>query len=924
MPADLLLRLRSLFRRKAVESELDDELRFHFDQLVNQHLSAGVPMAEAKRRARIEFGGTEQVREECREARGTQFLETLAQDFRFNLRMLRKAPGFTAIAVLTLALGIGANTAIFSVLESVLLRSLPVHDPGELVVLTDPEAHGANFGSQGGSRSLLAYSEFEYLRDHNDVFPEMFAADSTMPDAEVVVGDSSAGHGEKQQARIKLVSGGYFATLGVKPAAGRFFDSGVDRVRGGSPIAVVSYSFWKQRFGLNPSLLGKTIQIHQTSFEIIGVTPPGFFGETVGHSPDIWVPMMMQEAIYPGQDYLSPSPLGILNEWEWIQVMGRLKPGVSLAQANAVMNVQFIQELSAAAGSRMTDDQRKGNFGQHLELSPGARGSSSIRSAFGQPLQFLMALVGLVLLIACANVANLLLARGATRQKEFAMRLAIGAVRTRLIRQLLTESLLLAMLGASAGIVLSYWTDKLLLQMASRGTLSSSIQLDLHPDLRVLAFTLGVAVVTAILFGLIPSLLLTRLDLSPVLKSTGQGIKNDSCPGRMPAGKILVIAQVAVSMVLLVAAGMFVRSLAKLSEVNLGYNRENLLLFRVEAAPTKLKGAETLRLFQSLLEKIAAVPGVRAVAISENGLFLDSESGDPVSVEGYTPKPDERMNTRMDHVGPHYFSTVGIPLLMGREIEPQDSGTGLRAAVINQSFARRFFPNTNPLGKRVRDTYPGNPSDLEVVGVVADAKYNSLREKSIARLYAPLFHPMWDQDNAAFEVRTFADPSTVSASLREAVHSVNPAIPLTEIETMSGLVDNSLQTDRFIKQLSEAFGILAMVLAAIGLYGVMAYTVARRTREIGIRLALGAEPGMIRWQVLRETLVLVLIGIPIGIPIAILCAYLVRSMLFGLSFVDPVTLLFASILLAIVAASAGLRPARRASQVDPMVALRYE
>jgi predicted permease len=923
MLTDLLLRLRSLFRRDAVEKELGDELRFHFDQLVNHHLKAGLPLAEAQRRARLEFGGNDQIREECREARGTQFLETLAQDFRFNLRMLRKAPSFTAIAVLTLALGIGANTALFSVLESVLLRSLPVRNPGELVLLTDPNEFGARFGSQTGRRSLLSYVEFEYLRDHNEAFSEMFAADSDLPQVDVVVGGSSSRGGDKLQARVKLVSGGYFPTLGVQPAAGRFFATEVDGARGGSPIAVVSYTFWKQRFNLNPSVLGKTIQIHHTSFEIIGVAPPGFFGETVGASPDIWVPMMMQDAVYPGQDYLRASPQGILNQYLWLGVMGRLKTEVPIAQANAEMNVQFKQWLESAVGSTMTAEERKRNLDQHLELQSGAYGASTLRDGFGQPLQFLMALVALVLLIACANVANLLLARGAARQKEFAMRLAVGAGRKRLIRQLLTESLLLAALGAAAGIVFSYWIDKLLLRMVYR-TSSSAAQLDLHPDLRVLAFTLIITVATAILFGLVPSLLLTRLDLAPILKSTAMNIKSGSRTGRLPAAKILVVAQVAVSLILLVAAGMFVRSLKKLSEVNLGYNRENLLLFRVDALPAGLKGPAALQLFQNLQDDFFAVPGIRSVAVSHNGLFQHSESGDPISVEGYTPRPGEQMNSRMDHVGPHYFSTVGIPILAGREIERQDGGAGPRVAVINQAFAKRFFPKTNPIGKRVRDTYPGNPTDVEVVGVVADAKYNNLRETPIERLYAPIFNPMWEEDEAVFEIRTLADPSSVSESLRRIVAAANPAIPPIEIETMSELLDDSLQTDRFIKQLSEAFGILAMVLAAIGLYSVMAYTVARRTREIGIRLALGAEPGRIRWQVLRETLLLVLIGIPIGLPIAVLGAYLVRSMLFGLTFADPVALVIAPALLLMAAATAGLIPARRASQVDPMVALRYE
>ena len=852
-------------------------------------------------------------------------METLWKDLRYAARMLANSPGFALIAIFTLALGIGANTAIFSVLDAVLLRSLPVAHPEQLALLTDPDFHGASFGSQSGERSALAYSEFAYLRDHNDVLCDIFAADSQLPDVEVSIGDSSSGAGaENETARVKLVSGDYFSTLGVQPVAGRLFNAEVDRAQGGSPIAVVSYKFWRQRFGLSPDVLGRTVKIRHTSFQIVGVAAPGFFGETVGETPDIWVPMMMQDAVYPGRDYLSASPQGILNQHMWIQVMGRLKPGISFAQAKASINVSFKQLLESAAGSQLTLDQRKEALDQQINLQPGAHGSSTLRSEFGRPLVFLMTLVGLVLLIACANVANLLLARGAARQKEFAMRVAMGAGRRRLVRQLLTESLLLAVLGAGAGILLAHWADDLLLRMVSGTATPASVELNLQPDARVLGFTLGVTLLTAILFGLIPSLYVTRLDLSPVLKSATLRTAGESLSRRLPVGKSLVVVQVAVSLILLVAAGVFVRSLSRLSEVKLGYRSENLLLFRVDASAGGYKGAAATRLYKDLLDKFSAIPGLRGVTVSHNGVFSGSESADPVAVEGYTPKPDEDMQSRMDHVGPGYFSTMGTPILLGREIEPQDSGNGPRAAVINQAFARQFFSNSNPIGKHVRDTYPGNPADMVIVGVVSDAKYNSLREKMRPRIYAPLFNPMWEMSAAVYEVRTFANPASVSVSLRQAVQATASSLPPIKIRTMSGLVDDSLQTDRFIEQLSEGFGLLAMLLASIGLYGIMAYTVARRTRDIGIRLALGAAPGNVLRQVLRETLLLVLIGIVIGVPLALGGTHLVRSMIFGLGFADPVAIVAAAALLAVVATLAGFLPAWRASRVDPMVALRYE
>src|SRR5437879_2017714 len=545
--------------------------------------------------------------------------------------------------------------------------------------------------------------------------------------------------------------------------------------------------------------------------------------------------------------------------------MAPLKPGITPEQGKASINVIFKGLLESKVGASIPAEERRHALDQRINLQRAARGSSVLREHFGEPLRILMAMVGFVLLIACANVANLLLARGTARQKEFALRLAIGAGRVRLIRQLLTEGLLIAVTGAAAGLLLAQWTDALLLRMVSGASSGPpSIHLDLQPDMRVLGFTLGVTLLTTILFGLIPSLYSTRLDLTPVLKSTPTGTSSEASHRRFPAGKILVVTQVAVSVILLVSAGLFVRSLSKLGEVKLGYNRENLILFRVDAAPGGYKGGAIPRFQLDLLARISAIPGLRGATVSKDGLFSGSESADPIAVEGYTPKPGEEMHSRMDHVGPGYFSTLGIPILMGREIEARDVPGSIRGAVINQTFAHRFFPNANPIGKHVRDTYSGNPAEMVVVGVAADAKYNDLREKALPRIYAPVANPMWENPAAFYEVRTYADAQAVTAALRQVVQEAAPTLPPIEVRTMSGLVEDSLQTDRFIEQLAGAFSLLALVLAAIGLYGLMAYTVSRRTRDIGIRLALGAAPGKVLWRVLRETLGLVLMGIAIG------------------------------------------------------------
>lgn len=860
-------------------------------------------------------------------------METFIQDIRFALRAFLKNPGFAFIAILTLALGIGANTAIFTILDSVLLRTLPVANPKQLVVITDPDAHGMSNGSESGNRRLLAYSEFEYLRDHNEVFSNIFASDSALAELPVTTANpadaatpaASAAH---DSARVRLVSGGYFQTLGVQPILGREFDPESDRVRDASPVAVISHGFWSRRFNQDPQVLGRKIEINKTSFQIIGVAPAKFFGEAVGDSPDMWVPISMQAAVYPGTDLLTAFPDNNLDQRMWLQVIARLKPGVALAQANAGINVVFQRYVSSSAPvAKLSGDELKEYSNQQVKLQSAARGTSTVHGDFAEPLKLLMALVALVLLIACANLANLLLARAAARQREFAVRLSIGAPRSRLIRQLLTESFLLAFFGAAAGLVLAQWADALLLRMVS-GAGPFAIQLSLHLDARILAFTFSVATLAAILFGLVPALRATRIDLSPVLKSGASGSTAEVLHHRFPVAKILIVAQVAVSLVLLVAAGLFVHSLQRLNGVSIGYDSSRLIVFAVRPAPAGYKDAAIPLLYRDLIEKFKVVPGVSGVTISGDGLFSHADAGDPISVEGYTPKAGEHPSSRMDHVGPDYFSVVGMTILRGRGILAQDSapagGKAPRVAVINQTFAKRFFADANPIGKLVHDTYPGSTEAAEIVGVVADSKHNSLREEIAPRVFVPMFNPLWPQNGTFFEIRTTGDPSSVSATLRAIVHDTNSAIPEIEIHTMSGLVLESLHTDYFVARLASAFGLLAIVLAGVGLYGIMAFTVARRTRDIGIRMTLGASPSTILRQVLRETSILMLIGIAVGIPIALAGTHLIRSMLFGLGVADPVALIAACVILAAIAAAASYIPARRASHVDPMVALRYE
>jgi predicted permease len=920
-----LSKFAALFRRSKPVDDLEEEIRAHIKMEEQESLESGMPPEEAHYAALRRFGNVTLAQERSREMWRWNSVETLWQDIRYGLRMLLKNPAFTAVAVVTLALGIGANSAIFNVLDAVLLRLLPVKAPEQLVVLTDPDAHGRDYGQEDGDRHLLGFSEFKCLRDHNDVYSGVFAADSEAPKLEVSIGNSSGNLvGEPETARVQLVSGNYFSELGVSAAVGRTFTSEDDRARGGSPVAVISYPYWKERFSLDPVVLGKSLRIHRTIFEVIGVAHPGFFGTTVGEAPDIWVPLMMQDAVYPGLDLLAPiQALG--NNYAWLQVMARLKPGVSLPQSKAAINVAFKAFLIDSLGSRGTEKDRHGYLDQRINPQPGSRGSSSVHKTFANPLKVLMGIVAFVLLIACANVANLLLARGAARQKEFAVRLAVGAGRSRLIRQLLVESLLLAILGGAVGALLARWVDALLLKSAAGISAGpEAFQLTLGTDARTLGFTMLVAMLTTVLFGVIPALRATSLQVSPILKSAASTRTGGTSHHFLSTGRFLVVAQVAISMILLVAAGLFVHSLERLGEVSLGYNRDRLLLFRLDTAPAGYKGAATIRLEQDLLARISTIPGVRSATLSSNGLFQGSESADPIAVEGYTPKSSEEIHSRFDHVGPGYFSTVGIPLLRGREIGPQDSVAGPRAAVINQAFAREFFPNTDPLGKHVSDTFPGNPGEMQIVGVVADTKLNSLRETVRPRIYAPVFNPLWEETAVSYEIRTAADAGSVARALRKAVQETNPALPQIEIETMSGLVDRSLGTDRLIAMLSSCFGALALLLASIGLYGVMSYAVARRTNEIGIRMALGARRNDVLRLVLGHGSKLTLLGVAIGIVGALGLTRFVSSLLYGVKPTDPLAFLIVSVVLVGVALLATYIPARRATRVDPMVALRYE
>ena len=919
MLSGLRVRLRALFRKAEVERELDEELRFHLEKETEQNLARGMDPEEARRAALVSFGGVERVKEESRDVRGFRFFEELWQDLRFGARMLLKKPGFTSIAVLTLALGIGANTAIFSLVNEVLLKMLPVRHPEQLVLLDWRTGGQFIFGSMSGSitrepetglrvGSSFSYPAFEQFRSHTRTLSDVFAF-APLSQLNVNV------DGQAEIASGQLVSGGFYSGLGVQPTVGRVIALDDDQ-DSANPVVVFSYHYWRSRFGLDPDVVGKTISVNGVPFNIIGVTPAQFYGGLeVGSSPDLSLPMMAQARLNPGTPDRSEAKEG----WNWwVQVLGRLKPGVSAEAVRAELEGGF-QQSALEGWQAVPTALRPPDYGPRelpeLRVSSGGRGLAYLREGYEYPLRMMLIVVGLVLLIACANIANLLLTRAAARRQEMAVRLALGASRLRLIRQLLTESVLLAVLGAALGWLLAWWAKDLLLLWHPSG--SGQLQAHLEMDWRVFGFTAAVALLTGILFGLAPALSATRVELTPVLKENARGAKGSLSR----FGKSLVVAQVAVSLLLLVGAGLFIRTLHNLQSVDLGFNPENLLLFRVDPRLKGYKGEEVGRLCEQMVERFEAIPGVRSATLSEYALLTSSGRIGPAYVEGRAPLSRAENNVYQQRARWNYFEVMQIPLLAGRALTPQDDGRAPKVAVINQAMARKFFGEENAVGRRF-GFQPEKGGEVEVVGVVRDAKYQNPRQEPPSVAYIPYMQE--SPGRATFAVRTAGDPGQVVEAIRKAVREVDKDLPVFAVKTQVELADEALGQERLFAWLTGVFGLLALLLASIGLYGVMSYAVAERTHEIGLRMALGASRGHILRKVIGQGTFLTIIGIIIGLASALALTRFVTSYLFGVSAMDPPTFVAIGVLLAVIALVACYLPARRASKVDPMTALRYE
>ena len=828
-------------------------------------------------------------------------MTSLVQDALYALRSFRKTPIFSAVAVLSLALGIGANTAIFTLVDQLILRLLPIQDPERVVLLA---GRGRHYGGNNG-RNALAYPMYQDLRDRNEVFSGMMCryrlglAVSIENQTEVVNGE--------------LVSGNYFPLLGTRPAAGRLFTAADDQRPGQHPVAVLSYGWWKARFNLDPSVIGKTIKVNNYPLTIVGVAQPGFDGMEPGLPAVVYVPVMMAAEVRPGFTNL------FNRRQRWVNVYGRLKPGVSVEQAKAGLQPlfhQIIQREVVEPPFRNASAFDKEQFlRMWLDVQPGSQGNTNLRRSYEKPLWVLMGVVGLVLLIACANLASLLTARAAARQKEIAIRLAMGSSRARMLQQLLTESLLLSVVGGAAGILLSIAMVQGLL--AFLPTIVTGYSISPAPDPRILGFTLALSVATGLLFGLAPALQSTRPDIAPTLKDQAGSVMGSGAQVRFR--KALVAAQVTLSLLLLIGAGLFIRSLSNLHSLDPGFKTTNVVQFSLNPRAIGYDADRTRDFFRRVVERMRRVPGVQSAALTNIGVLTNNQWDMWVTIDSYQRKENEYIDPWFNAVGPGYFEMMGIPLLQGREFSLKDDAPQPLVAIVNEKFAKKYFGNGVAVGHKIgigRD--PGTPTNIEIVGVVADARYESLRHEVPEQVY------LYNTTGQTVYVRTGRDAASVMPGIRAAIREMDANLPIPTMMTLDQQLEESLVTERMIATLSSVFGVLATALAIVGLYGVMAYMVTRRSREIGIRMALGAQSGNVVWLVMREVLVLVGAGIAVGAPAAWALSKLVQAQLYGVQPHDPASIALPTLLLAAVALLAGYVPARRAAGYDPVRVLRYE
>ncbi len=908
------LRLRNFFAPARAERELSREVAAHLSLLEDDLEHRGAAPKDAPRLARRAFGGIEQAKECQRDERSFPWLEDAKRDVSFAIRRLRRSPGFTAVALLTVALGVGINSALFTLVNAVLLRPLPVMAPEDLVLFTT---------GPGESKTdpYFPYPLYEQLRDSTTTLAGL-AVGGNMTTAQL----RSDASGDSEPIRAERVSGNYFDVLGVKPAAGRLLTNADDQ-SGHATVVVLSDGFWARRFNRDPAAIGRSLVLGETPFTIVGVAPPGFSGFVVGERPELWYPLRTIEQIPPPNLILRAE-----DAW-WLQIVGRLKPGVSRAQAAVDANVTFARDLTtrggrvkADLGERWTPDDRKSFFENRIFLKDGSTGATPLRQEFGAQLTVLSVVAAVVLLIVCGNVANLLLARANARTREIAARIALGASRPRIVRQLLTEGLVLAVAGGALGMLFARWGAGLLVASLPR----SGTAFDLSPDIRIVAFTVVASMATGLTFAILPAL---RASSASSVSGSGRPIvvgsgHSRSWPAGLSTNSSLVVVQVALTFFLLAGTALLVRTLVSLKSLDAGFNPTNLTSVTVDVGAGR-ESAEQRPVFTRLLAELRTLPGVQSASYSRNGLMTNNTWALPVTVPGYTPQPNESMRTLGQESGPAYLAAVGTPLRAGRDFVGADIAAGARIAIINETMARRFFGGGSPIGRQFVPQEPGGshhhqaPAPFQIVGVAADVKHRSLRET-----VSPAFIVPFGQGSGShlvtFQVRTTTPRPDLSVAIRRVVREIDPKTRVTSIDTMEDLVDNSLRQEHFVARLGTSFSGLALLLAAVGLYGVMSYAVVQRAKDLAIRASLGATRGSLSAMVARQNLTLVLIGLAAGIPFALMGGRLVRTLLFAVEATDPIGLAAAAGALLTAGILAGYLPARRAGRVNPITLLRLD
>ena len=920
---NLLARLRSwlkwVVKRQRLESDLEAEVRFHLDSYAGELVRSGVPAAEAVRRARIEFGGIESHKDAIRASVGLRWWDDLWGDLQYGARILWKSPGFTSLAVVSLALAIGANTSIFSLANQLLYAQLGVPHPEQLRLLTiiasEHSVVHSSWGSispaaSGGTRfASFTYPIYQQLRKESHVLDDIFAFKENIQANATI-------DGAAQAVRLELVSGNLYEQMGVRPVLGRPILPSDDQAPGTGAVATISEGLWERAFGKSPDAVGKVITVNMTPVTVIGVNPRAFTGAmSVQSSADIFMPLSMIPVVKG--ELGTSGPLLSSSEIWWVQLMARQKPGVPVEQARAALNVAF----SAAIHATMT--VAKNDTIPRLDLEDGSRGLNFYGKHFARPVYVLLAVVGFVLLIACANIANLMLARSSARQREMSVRLALGAGRGRIMRQVLTESLMLAAIGGAVGLFLGYLSrtalPKLLLNAWEREGMKVPF------DWKVFSFTAGVTLATGVLFGIAPAWNATRAEIGTAIKDGG---KASTKKRKGWSGRTLVAFQVALSTMLVFGASLFVRTLINLDAVDVGFRADNLVLFDLNPPNKQYPAPKDIALHARVEQALRDVPGVEGVTLTDIPLLANSVSESDFSVEG-APKTNEPhgegSGAMQSTVGQDYLSVMGIPIVAGRNFRAQDVEAPQRFSIVNQALARKYFPKQNPIGRRftMDDSNTKNRSWLEIVGVAADTRYANLQQET-PPLHFDLYRQSKDIGGATYVVRTRLKPDAIVPSLRAVVQDIDRDLPLLDVRTQRQQINGTISQERVFASLTATFGILALALACVGIYGIMAYAVSQRTNEIGIRLALGAERGQVQGMVLKEAGRLAAVGVVVGIAVALGLGQLVKSMLYGLRPSDPASLVGAAVVLLGVALLAGWVPAMRASRVEPMEALRHE